>query len=268
VGALRVRGVELRVNRYRSGPDDGPRPVVVFIHGLCVVDQSSLSFTLGLPLAALADVVLYDLRGHGRSEVAPSGYRVVDHVADLVALLDALAVRQPVHLVGHSYGGAVALVAALRHPDRVAAVALVDGFFPFPGWGRLIAGTLRKAGRALRYDYTPEDAMRVLGMTSPRKAMAVAARARRLILETTLPRDVRRERSLRRQDYARIRCPVLAVYGDQSPLHPLGARLRRVLPAVELHTLPGAAHLLNLERPREVRRLVGEFVGLPVGVPL
>ncbi|MGH9214600.1 MAG: alpha/beta fold hydrolase [Acidimicrobiales bacterium] len=267
MGTLRVRGVDLRVNRYRSGPD-GPRPVIVFVHGLCVVDQSSLSFTLGLPLATHADVILYDLRGHGRSEVVPSGYRVVDHVADLVALLDTLAVHEPVHLVAHSYGGAVAVVAALRHGERVASLTLVDGFLPFRGWGRLIDRTLQSAGRALRHEYSPEDAMRVLGMTSPRKAMAVAARARRLILETTLSRDVRREPPLRRQDYARIRCPVLGIYGDRSPLHPLAGKLRRRLPAAELHILAGADHLLNLERPREVRTLVSRFVGLPVGVPL
>jgi pimeloyl-ACP methyl ester carboxylesterase len=264
MATVRVRGVDFRVSRYRSGPD-GPRPVIVFVHGLCVVDQSSLSFTLGLPLATSAEVILYDLRGHGRSQVVSSGYRVVDHVADLVALLDALDVTVPVHLVAHSYGGAIAVVAAMRHPDRVASLSLVDGFFPCRGWGKVINHTLRKAAKALRRDYTPEDAMKVLGIPSRRKAVAVAARARRLILETTLPDDVRHEPALRAVDYAQIACPVLAVYGDRSPLYPLAGRLQRLVPTAELYTLAGADHLLNLERPREVCALVREFVGLPVG---
>jgi pimeloyl-ACP methyl ester carboxylesterase len=94
VATVHTNGVELRVNRYWVGPRDEDRPVVVFVHGLGIVDHSGLSFTLGMPLANVADVVLYALRGHGRSEVPPTGYRLDDHVADLAGLLDALMDRE------------------------------------------------------------------------------------------------------------------------------------------------------------------------------
>src|SRR6266478_4331964 len=79
---------------------------VVFVHGLVMDNLSSFYFTLANPVAATADVVLYDLRGHGMSERPPTGYRVADLVADLAALLDALALPR-VALVGNSFGGLV-----------------------------------------------------------------------------------------------------------------------------------------------------------------
>ncbi|HEY7072470.1 MAG TPA: alpha/beta fold hydrolase, partial [Acidimicrobiales bacterium] len=133
MATVHANGVDLRVNRYRVGPDGG-RPVVVFVHGLGIVDHSGLAFTLGMPLATEAEAVLYALRGHGHSQVTAAGYRVADHVADLVGLLDALDLTEPVHLVGCSYGGAVAVTAAVRHPDRVASLFLLDPVLPVPGW--------------------------------------------------------------------------------------------------------------------------------------
>ena len=137
MATVRANGVELRVNRYRVGAD-GDRPVVVFVHGLGIVDHSGLAFTLGMPLATDAEAILYALRGHGHSEVVASGYRVADHVADLIALLDALGVRAPVHLVGCSYGGAVAVTAAARHPGRVGVAV--------PARPRAAGGGLVRAG--------------------------------------------------------------------------------------------------------------------------
>src|SRR4029453_7080424 len=106
VATVRANGVDLRVNRYRIGPD-GVRPVVVFVHGLGIVDHSGLAFTLGMPLATEAETILYALRGHGRSQGGGPGYRARAHVAALVGLLDALDIAEPVHLVGCSYGAAV-----------------------------------------------------------------------------------------------------------------------------------------------------------------
>ena len=102
MATVHANGVELRVNRYRVGNDglDSGRPVVVFVHGLGIVDHSGLAFTLGMPLATDAETILYALRGHGHSQVVASGYRIADHVADLVGLLDDLGVAEPVHLVG------------------------------------------------------------------------------------------------------------------------------------------------------------------------
>src|SRR4051812_21288804 len=68
-------------------------PVVVFVHGLGVDNMSSFYYTLANPAArAGADVILYDLRGHGHTERPPTGYSLEASVRDLTALLDALDV--------------------------------------------------------------------------------------------------------------------------------------------------------------------------------
>ncbi|MCA9678817.1 MAG: alpha/beta fold hydrolase, partial [Myxococcales bacterium] len=110
---------------------------------------SSFYFTLANPVAAAgADVVLYDLRGHGLSGRPAAGYAVPDLVADLAALLDALDVARPVHLVGNSVGGTIVLAFAAAHPERVASLALIDAHDGAEGWAAQMTATLALRGDA------------------------------------------------------------------------------------------------------------------------
>ena len=94
-----------------------------------------------------ADVLLYDLRGHGKSERTPAGYRVVDMVADLAALLEALGLEdRPVDIVGNSYGGLVAVTFARLHPERTASLVLVDAHIPDETWVDEMRTTLSLEG--------------------------------------------------------------------------------------------------------------------------
>jgi pimeloyl-ACP methyl ester carboxylesterase len=210
-----------------------------------------------MPLASEADVILYALRGHGRSQVAPSGYNVVDHVADLVALLDALDVDAPVHLVGCSYGGAVATVTAMEHPDRVASLFLVDPLFSSPDWISRVLPAMEAAAAMVDRDYTIDEVMVALGgLVTRRKAGLVAERAQRLLVGTTILDDLRNEPELGADDYARIRCPVGAVYGTASEMLPLADMLRSYVPSVDMHTIDGADHLGIFGRTKELDSLI------------
>jgi len=91
VAEVRVNGVRLHVQRLGKGG-----PPVVFLHGLVMDNLSSWYFTAAGKVAATADAILFDLRGHGRSERPTNGYSVEVFLDDLDALLDALAVRAPV----------------------------------------------------------------------------------------------------------------------------------------------------------------------------
>ncbi|MGH2994257.1 MAG: alpha/beta fold hydrolase [Solirubrobacterales bacterium] len=79
-------------------------------------------------LARLGRVIGYDRRGCARSE-RPEPYErtsVAEQTDDAAALLDALAAA-PAVVIGRSYGGAVAIDLALRYPDRVRALVLLEG---------------------------------------------------------------------------------------------------------------------------------------------
>src|SRR5947208_17062692 len=123
-----ARGLRFHVQTMPGAPDG---PVVVFIHGLVMDNLSSFYYTLAGPAATAGfRSVLYDLRGHGRSERPPSGYGAADAVADLFAVLDALGHRRPVHLVANSFGGVIALNAALARPERVGGLVMVEAYGP------------------------------------------------------------------------------------------------------------------------------------------
>src|SRR5262245_63111303 len=101
-------GVRLHVQRLSPGSG----PVVVFLHGLVMDNLSSWYFSVAHPASRAAEVLLYDLRGHGLSERPASGYGLADMVADLAGLLDALQITRPVTLVGNSFGGLLAVAFA------------------------------------------------------------------------------------------------------------------------------------------------------------
>jgi len=109
-----------RIHYTRTG---GEKPALVIAHGF--FDDALCRTPLIRELEDDYDVIAYDARGHGRSDAPESGYGMDDRVADLVGVLDALAVDEAV-LVGHSMGGSTVASTAARHPERVRGVVMID----------------------------------------------------------------------------------------------------------------------------------------------
>ncbi len=262
-----ANGVRLHVQRLGAGPR-----TVVFVHGLVMDNLSSFYFTLANPVAAAgADVILYDLRGHGRSERPAGGYAVADLVADLAALLDALAVTRPVHLVGNSVGGLIALGFAAAHPDRVASLALIDAHDGAAGWSAQMSATLGLQGAA-RDQKIGETFAAWLGRHSERKRTRLATAAQALVEGTSLVADLgdpARSAPLTAAALAQIRCPVLALYGERSDVRDRGEALATALPACTLHILPGCSHSVLWEATADVRQHIVDWVAAraPAGGP-
>ena len=74
-------------------------------------------------------VVTYDQRGTGRSTEPSNGYALLEYVADLEAVREAVGAER-VHLFGHCWGGLVAMRYATIHPDRVRSLVLWGGAWP------------------------------------------------------------------------------------------------------------------------------------------
>ncbi len=230
----------------------------MFIHGLCLDNLSSFYHTLANPVAyAGATVILYDLRGHGLSERPRTGYRVNDSVADLVAVLDSLDVDGPVHVVGHSYGGAIALRFAVGYPDRVASMLLIDAHVPIPGWGERMAATIREVGRDL------SD-----GDLGQRIAPRLAETGKHLIKHTTLTTDLLDTEPLSEQELRMITSPVRAVYGGQSDVLSHAYLLDDQLARYTLTVLPGLDHFVLWNATQVLRAIVLDWFAAPTAVGL
>jgi pimeloyl-ACP methyl ester carboxylesterase len=245
-----ANGVRHHVQRLGKGGHS-----VVFLHGLVMDNLSSFYFTLANPVAERADVVLYDLRGHGMSERPQRGYAVGDFVADLHALLDQLGIARA-DLVGNSFGGLLALAFASAHPDRVGKLALIDAHTGTDGWAAQMTATLGLQGEA-RDAKIAESFQSWLGRHSERKRNRLAQAARALVEGTSLVADLRESPPLSLS----IGAPTLALYGENSDVRAHGEALAKQLPHCTLELLPGCSHSVLWEATADVRDRVTRFVG-------
>jgi pimeloyl-ACP methyl ester carboxylesterase len=113
----------------------GPGTVVVLIHGSM---DRSVSFFKVAELLADLHVVMYDRRGYAKSiDVEPAATSLDDHVSDLFEVID----ERPAVVVGHSYGGAIALAAATRGTELIRAVGAFETPMAWmPWWPKSSAG--------------------------------------------------------------------------------------------------------------------------------
>lgn len=122
-----VAGGSLHVGRW-AGRDGAP--TVLAAHG---ITANHLSFAvLADALAGDVTLVAPDLRGRGRSNTITGPFGITAHADDMVRVLDHLGLDSAV-VLGHSMGAWVAAYTAVRHPDRVPAVVLVDGGLALAG---------------------------------------------------------------------------------------------------------------------------------------
>ncbi|MDF1563282.1 MAG: alpha/beta hydrolase [Deltaproteobacteria bacterium] len=253
-------GLELHVQTLGPGPEAPrpPPPPVIFLHGLLVGSMATWYFSLAPALAAQRKVVLYDLRGHGRSATPARGYALHDHLVDLGAVLGACEVKSgPVVLVGHSFGALVALMATLRRPERVAKLVLCELPLP-PASAGVIPDPAQIDVEGLFASLPP--AVQAAVAEGGRRGRRFVERVRTLVEETSLLADLFAMTDVDDTDLGGLMTPTLALYGRDSLCLPTGERLARVMPAARLVTLPGG-HFLPVESPDAVGEAVKEFLG-------
>jgi pimeloyl-ACP methyl ester carboxylesterase len=213
--------------------DLGVGSPVVMVHGLLIGSLASWYFTAAPLLARSHRVRVYDLRGHGKSAPATTGYDVRTLASDLAVL----AAEEAVDLVGHSWGALVALRFAIDHPARVRRLVLVEA--PVPPSSVAEMNSFLAGGDLLAA--LPAQ-MQVHGRRGERLVRALS----RLVLETSLVDDLRRERDPEPGELAGIRAPTLVVCGDRSTCAPGGERLAGAIPGARHLVLPGG-HYLHLD---------------------
>jgi pimeloyl-ACP methyl ester carboxylesterase len=230
------------------------------------------------PLAEHLRLIVPDLRGFGGS--AGAVMESVESLADDVpALLDALHVGGPAVICGLSMGGYVAQHVAVRHPDRVAALVLVDT--------KLEADT--PEARAARADLAVKVGRLGQGIVAdamvPRLlAPAAAAAPGRAAIEDVLRSAILAQpiagiqaalaalaaRPDMTEPMAHVLAPTLLVCGAEDAITPPDCleRAEQVMPCARLLVVPGAGHMTPLEAPEVFNRALLEFLQHPPGVGL
>jgi 3-oxoadipate enol-lactonase len=210
-------------------------------------------------------VVRFDHRGHGASPTPPGPYAIADMGADVIALLDRLAI-ETTSFVGLSLGGMVGMWLAAHHPRRIEALVLICTS-ALPGaeeaW-RTRASLVREQGTAAvaeavvaRWFTTelaerePELVSRMVAMVSATSADGYAA-----CCGAIEGLDLRAE-------CRRIGAPTLVVAGAQDPAMPPeehGWVITGLIPGSRYVELSPAAHLANVEQPEAVTGLLQEHL--------
>ena len=237
--------------------DTGAR--VVFLHGL--FGQGRNFSTIARALQPEFRSLLVDLPNHGQSEWTDRfGYELM---ADVVAdrLRDHFAVDGPVHLVGHSMGGKVAMVLALRHPELVDRLVVVD-ISPVGGGDRgefehlldsltaLDLSTLSRRSEADERLSGSIDDTRVRSFLLQNLRSTGSAfhwQANLHLLRQELPTIG----GFPEEVIGTFDRPVLWVAGERSPyVRPEHeAAMRRLFPRTTQVTIKGAGHWVHSERP-------------------
>lgn len=254
----------------------GEGPPILLVHGVAL---SAAAWVHQLrELSEGHRVIALDVRGHGQSLAGGDGYDIDRLAADVLAVLQALEVRHGV-LVGHSMGGMIALRLACRHPVELArhvgALGLVateaGPVLTGPGhaWRAERVATLARRGlhRSRRFGLPGRPrgdvatwAARVAFGRRPRRVHVELTRSLITamspdplaeLIATIVAFDVRRE-------VAAIRLPTMVMVGSLDLLTPLQAArlLQRSIGGSALERMPGAGHMLMLERRHEVNRLL------------
>ncbi|HXO21977.1 MAG TPA: alpha/beta fold hydrolase [Thermoanaerobaculia bacterium] len=246
---------------------------VVLVHGF---GASSYSWRKVIPgLAAAHRVVALDLNGFGYTERPkdPGSYTREGQARLVLAVMDALGIARA-DLVGHSYGGAISLFLASRHPERVRSLVLVDSAAPsYPEDRRSGSARFRPLNTLyLRFALRPWFVRRSYEKSVYDPALAtpevVAAYLDRLRIEgeedayygLTAPRSP--TDTTADVDLTKIATPTLVLWGAEDRLVAVetGRKISARLPHSRFVVFEKTGHMPMEERPDDFLRLVGEFL--------
>jgi 3-oxoadipate enol-lactonase len=245
------------------------KPVALIHLSLCT---DSFATLMDQPALAGYQLIRYHRRGYAGSSRTAGPVPIADQTADLAGLLDSLGVRSA-HIVGHSYGGLIALQLALDRPDLVGSVALMESALRVRSGGPASQELSKHMATAMQ-SYRQGDRAGAVDCW----LTAVFAPGYRRLLDHVFPGSW--EQALRDADMffavevpelqrwqfgaaeaARINVPVLSIVGSESDpaFLEMEELLRGLLPQLETARMRGLNHLLCMREPEPVAETLAQF---------
>ena len=277
-GLFAASGVNAREGEIRANGlsfhyvDEGSGPPVLLVHG-SIADYREWSRQIA-PLSQHYRVIVYSRRYHWpNSPPGKDADATLDRQADdLEALIRALGIA-PVHIVGHSYGGATALVVALRRPEMVRSLVLAE-----PAVGGVLGaegrkGALAEEGRAVRAEMkeafasgNPERIARTYASrVAPGEFDNASPEVRQMLMANVAAFELDFQSARPRftcEDARQIGAPSLVVSGSRSAagLQRISEVLASCLQAGSLLKIPQATHWLQADHAEVCNAAVVDFL--------
>ncbi|GAA3726109.1 alpha/beta hydrolase [Streptomyces tremellae] len=230
-----------------------PAPPMLLLHGGGVTADS---WSVHLPaLTAQHRVLVPERRGHGRTQDLPGPFTYRTMAEDTAALIDHLGTG-PVHAVGWSDGGVVALHLALHRPDLVRTLTVI---------GTSTDEGVEASTQALFTDSEENRQLLSAMFQAPYAALSPDGPGHFPVVLGKLTDMWRQGPELALNDLKDIPTPTLVAIGDHDEVTVGHAdAMARALPQAQLAVVPGTTHALPLEKPHLVGELVLGFVSAPV----
>ena len=213
-------------------------------------------------------VIRYDARGYGQSELIPGDFH---HLDDLIDLMEHLNLKSG-HLLGLSMGGETAIDLALRHPERVRSLTLVGS--GLGGWefkDPFTMENLQKMEKAFEEGdiLSAKEAYLSIWLAGPNRSLEDVDEELRNIAFEMLPqfRENPSGRAMPVEPLAisrlsEIKAPTIVIVGDGDTLElvEIADLLASEIPNASKHVMIGVAHYPNMENPDEFNRIVIGFL--------
>lgn len=256
---IEVDGLRIGYQRVGSGPP------LVLLHGYVgdgpttwrrQVEAFSEDFT----------VVAWDAPGAGRSSDPPESFGIAGYADCLAGFVDRLRLKKP-HVVGLSFGGALAIAFCRRHPSIPASLILASAYAGWAGSLPAEAAEQRVQQALMLADLSADQFVDALLPTmfseaTPREFVDEFGGTLRAFHPVGFRAMARASAEDLRDALPHIKIPTLLVYGDEDVRAPLtvAEHLHASISHSTLVVLPGAGHVCNIEAPEAFNRAVRDFL--------
>lgn len=250
---------------------------LLLIHGL----GANLAFWYPGIASALAQhyrVIIYDLRGHGKSTISDSGYTLTRMVQDLRVLLEYLEVEK-VHLVGHSFGARVALLYSICHAQQVKSLTVADTQLQclqpkmrlrdWPHWQSWRQKLLEQGSpppsedQIIDFHLLDQLNTTVNELTKPslkNRDMGRKGKERwQKLMATAAKQEFEQETEITTAKLSQIIQPTLAIYGEKSHCLPTCSQLKNLLPNCSEVIIPEVGHFFPVIKPDQFVQVILNF---------
>jgi proline iminopeptidase len=272
---IRARGIDFAVF---SSPPVGNAPPLVCINGGMLYDHSMLWPALS-PLAERRQLILYDQRGRGRSTApaVPADATIDDDAADVGALRRALGIRQW-DVLGHSWGGGIAMLATSADVAGVRRLVLVDPVWSTSEWMTPLRRAVIERLHGEQRSAVERISEASLGSPDPKlhseynRAVYPAWFAHADMANRFTPPHATSETGaavlarLRRDGYdwrtklGALSAPTIVIHGEEDPLPLAPARSDSYIRGARVTLIPSSGHMPFWEAPSRFFSLIESFL--------